>query len=717
MVGTTNASVRPISSAESKKSNFRSDIQGLRAVAVLLVVANHLCAWPSGGYVGVDVFFVISGFLITSQLIREQQETGWISLAGFYARRIRRIVPVALAVASVTIIAGYALWHLPRANQSMLDAVSSALWVSNWHFAATGTNYLQASGPVSPAQHYWSLSVEEQFYVLWPWVIMGLAALAAGLRLQKVNRIIVTGVGFLSVLSLVWAIYLTGAKPALAYFDTFSRAWEFGVGALLAVAAPALRRARAGLTIALPAGIVLIFVGALYLTEQSRFPGPWALLPVAGAALVIVSGGHGVGRVLLVNRGAQFLGHISYSLYLWHFPVIVLLDSLLQDLAWFVRLPVQVVLMVWLSVLSYHHIEERFRKSKWLRAWERRNVGKRRQMIAAALALPVILALVLLQFRGPEMLRDSAALSRTFGAQGPASADHVFQSEQEVAQRVLQAVQQPNVEDTIPSIDALGSDDQGPAMNETTGCLNNAGTANPRVCTFSGGTKRALILGDSVAMSWASTVRGAFPQNRWEVKAMGFASCSPYAIDSLPTRGGTSFIDDCRQGKARMQALAMEYRPDVVILSSAMSTYSSQRSILPGLSPSENWQNGVAETLTDLHSIGADVIVLSPPPPADDLRVCGNRAAGTNDCIRSIGADWDERSAAEVRAVDAASAQGMNVRYVNVRSWFCTAEGECPSVIDGYVARFDVEHLTHAYGQAIAPVLAAAIGDVIAGQQ
>lgn len=178
----------------AKRKPFRRDIQGLRALAVLLVVANHISGWPYGGFIGVDVFFVISGYLITSQLLREQRSTGWISISSFYARRLRRIVPVATLVAAVTVLASYLFWLAPRNLQTLLDGIASVLWVSNWHFAALGTDYLAPDEAVSPLQHYWSLSVEEQFYVVMPWAVIMLGALA--IKFQKPQRTIIFAFGF-----------------------------------------------------------------------------------------------------------------------------------------------------------------------------------------------------------------------------------------------------------------------------------------------------------------------------------------------------------------------------------------------------------------------------------------------------------------------------------------------------------------------------------------
>src|SRR5450755_2466428 len=167
---------------DDRRVRYRADIQGLRAIAVLAVVANHLAGWPTGSFVGVDVFFVISGYLITGILVREFETRETISLRGFYARRIKRILPAGLFVIGATVCATRVLAGIDRYHFAAADAIAAVLFIANWHFARSGVNYFNQSLPPSPLQHYWSLSVEEQFYFVWPWLL--LALLLAGLRVR-----------------------------------------------------------------------------------------------------------------------------------------------------------------------------------------------------------------------------------------------------------------------------------------------------------------------------------------------------------------------------------------------------------------------------------------------------------------------------------------------------------------------------------------------------
>lgn len=353
-------------------SSPRRDIQGLRALAVLAVVGAHAIGWPRGGFVGVDVFFVVSGFLITGMLLRELADSGRVQLGAFYARRARRILPASLAVLAVVTAAGFVVFSRARADQTATDAAWSAVFASNWHFAAAGTDYFHAGDAVSPLQHFWSLAVEEQFYLVWPGLLLAIVfvlprtvrrAATAGWIVGAAGAALVAG-------SLAWALVQSGAEPAVAYFSTVTRVWELGVGAVLAALVPVLARmprvvggamAWVGL-----GGVVWSFV--VIDPGASGFPAPWAALPVVATALVIAGGVPGDPRhrhlFPLTNPVGVFVGDISYSLYLWHFPVIVFAAVLLPEGAMSTGLVLGA--MAALSVASYFAIEQPLRHAPFL---------------------------------------------------------------------------------------------------------------------------------------------------------------------------------------------------------------------------------------------------------------------------------------------------------------------------------------------------------------
>jgi peptidoglycan/LPS O-acetylase OafA/YrhL len=313
--------------AQPKATHFQPHIQGLRAIAVILVVLYHF--WPgrlSGGYIGVDIFFVISGFLITGQLARELERTGRISLPGFWAKRARRLLPASLLVLLFGVIVTLFILPLSSLVDSLREILASALYFENWSLAAGSVNYL-ASHDATVAQHYWSLSVEEQFYVVWPLLLLGATWLGVKFFSKRRWLPIIGIVAVVSIVSLILSLAYTHTNPAEAFFVTFTRGWEFGVGGILALL-PRLRPTKAWLSNLLGyGGIVILLVTAYRYNQDTQFPGTAAILPVIGAALVIVSerSTHwwDAARILSI-RPARFIGDISYSVYLWHWPLIVI---------------------------------------------------------------------------------------------------------------------------------------------------------------------------------------------------------------------------------------------------------------------------------------------------------------------------------------------------------------------------------------------------------
>lgn len=345
----------------------RHDIQGLRALAVLAVVGAHAIGWPRGGFVGVDVFFVVSGFLITGALLREIRTIGGIRLGAFFGRRARRILPAALVVLVITAATAFAVFPRARAEQTLVDALWSAGFAANWHFAAIGTDYFHADDAVSPLQHFWSLAVEEQFYLVWPVLLLIAIAVMPPAARRSARTAVVVGAVAITVLagSFGWAMLQSDAAPVPAYFSTFTRAWELAAGAAIAVAVPALRRLPVGLGAAMSwLGLAgLISALAVIDPEAAGFPAPWAAWPVAATALVLAGGVPGDPRhrhlFPLTNPVSVAVGDVSFSLYLWHFPVIVVAAVLLPagDVATWLVLGITGIL----AVASYHLVEQPFR--------------------------------------------------------------------------------------------------------------------------------------------------------------------------------------------------------------------------------------------------------------------------------------------------------------------------------------------------------------------
>ncbi|MCV7056552.1 acyltransferase family protein [Mycolicibacterium gilvum] len=343
----------------AERANHRLDVQGLRAVAVLGVFAHFLTGWPRGGFVGIDIFFVIAGFFVTESLLRTAADTGSPSLRAFYAGRLRRIVPAATVVLVLTLAAA-ALATPERLSATAVDALFAFFFVANWHFAASGADAASAADSASPLLHYWPLAVEEQFFIVWPVLILGITAIAVRKAWtdERWRARLAVAVGVVVVASLAWAAVQTASSPSWAYLDTFARVWELGVGALLALAVGTLSRIPDPIRPILSwTGLTLIGAAFVLIDGSAGFPVPWALLPVSGAALVIAAG---VGREpelqgFLRNRASTYLGDISFALYLVHWPVIVLLAAVMQHSVFYYA---SVVTLAFGLALAVHHFVE-----------------------------------------------------------------------------------------------------------------------------------------------------------------------------------------------------------------------------------------------------------------------------------------------------------------------------------------------------------------------
>ncbi|MBF4573931.1 acyltransferase [Herbiconiux sp. VKM Ac-1786] len=353
----------------------RHDIQGLRALAVIAVILDHVIGWPLGGFAGVDVFFVISGFLITGLLIRDAA-AGTLSLRRFYAKRMRRIAPAAITVLVVTTALAWLLFNQPRFWSTAWDAVSALFFVSNWRFAAEGTDYFRQGDAVSPLQHFWSLSVEEQFYLVWPVLVVLLIALvgrrASGTPVRRQRWMLGAALAVLAAASFGVALWQSTENPTVAYFSTLTRVWELAFGGLLAVTAPLFARLPTAVRAVLGwLGLGGIVASLLLVDSTMAFPGPWAAPAVIATAAVIVAGIGGRQPWLfpLENPVSRFLGDISYSLYLWHFPVLVFVLLLVPEQSLTVTIAV-LALTLAVSLVAYFLIEQPLHRSPWLRGRE-----------------------------------------------------------------------------------------------------------------------------------------------------------------------------------------------------------------------------------------------------------------------------------------------------------------------------------------------------------
>ncbi|MFU8946970.1 acyltransferase family protein [Mycetocola zhadangensis] len=502
------------------RAAHRRDIQGLRAVAVVLVVVFHL--WPDrlpGGYMGVDVFFVLSGFLITSHLLREVERTGTVSLPSFWARRARRLLPAALTVLVVTVCAIWLVAPAGTIGRFLVEVMASAGYVENLVLASSAVDYLAAEAAPSPVQHFWSLSAEEQFYLVWPVLILVAVAVPGRLRVSGSGSRCAIGAVLTVVVtsSLIWSEVFTVRDPAPAYFLATTRAWEFGAGGLLAVVMPGVA-AHLGLgwprTRAMTAwlGLAAIAGAAVAFGPNTPFPGWAALLPVLGTVAVLAAAEPDTRAAptrLLALRPVQRLGDLSYGIYLWHWPLIVLVPLVLGRALTVGDALAAIVATVALAAATERWVE------KPVQTGVLASRRPRATFVAVAAAMAVVILipwstqgaaqdrLVAEQGRVEDLVDDNA------GCLGAAALDTDSCGTVQLASAVI-----PD-----PSL-AEASPDR---------CIANIRSPEMTVCSYGAaegtGVRTLALVGDSHAEQWLPALAELATDRNWTVFVLAKSSC------------------------------------------------------------------------------------------------------------------------------------------------------------------------------------------------
>lgn len=694
----------------SKRAKERKDIQGLRMLAMVMILVFHLCGWPQGGFAMVDVFFVVSGFLITGNLLRMAESRGNVSFKQFYWNRVRRIIPAATVVLVLTYVTALLLFQPFRAHEVGVDAFFAFIFMSNWWFAAQKTDYFAAADAASPIQHYWTLSVEEQFYFVWPAVIFIVGLVVAHQAWAHGRRVVITGVVMASIIaiSLGWSLYETATSPTQAYFGTFARVWELGVGALLATTVGALARIPAAVKPWLSwTGVALIGASLLLISEVSvGFPAPWAILPVTGSALVIAAGVKGEPKQwLLRNRVSVYVGNISYSLYLVHWPVIIFLGVLMPRDAYFYL--AAVALTFGLAIASYHFVEDPLRHSDWSKARSalheirRRRFRPQQSSRYAAVAALAMLSVGLTAYvirpvaNYTEFPQPVAALSTDTGTEpteavlGPLG----LELQQQIT-TALSATEWPHLEPSMES----GMSERWP--DEVILCsLTTPPTQED--CTWGSASApiRIVIAGDSVAMHYANSLRqlaeNSDGQIQVHVEAMGgcpFANTTVFTADQ-------QYIDACPSRKQHAVDYINANKPTVVIISNMYGGY-RRVGVQQAMSPDE-WFASVSEMIDKVRGSTGKFAFLAGPPEDKNIKECyGRRSSVPADCISRITNQWLSMAATERRL-----AESVGGVWVDSRPWFCSTDGLCPSFVGSTPTKHDVVHPTRAYEEKIYPVM------------
>jgi peptidoglycan/LPS O-acetylase OafA/YrhL len=513
----------------SVRGGFRVDVEGLRAVAVLAVVAYHAGVDAvGGGFVGVDVFYVLSGFLITGLLWEELRGTGRLRLGAFYARRARRLLPAAVLVVVVTVAAS-SVWLSPlQARVVAGDAVAAALYVANYRFAAQRTDYLADVSP-SPLQHYWSLGVEEQFYLLWPLLL--LAVFLAGRRLAMRSSVAAAAaLALVAAGSLALSLRLTAVSQPWAFFSLPTRAWELAAGGLVALAAPALQRLPGVAAATLGwLGLEAILWSMVQFRASTPFPGTAALFPVGGTAAVLAAGcaAPRLGPSLLLGwRPLQAGGKLSYSWYLWHWPLLILAPAVAGHPLGLGRNLGLAAASGLLAAATVKLVEDPVRFSPWLRARLGRSLALGAGLTTVAAVAAVGTGAMLPSPHGQGLAVPPAAIRLTPPprAQHPTTEDPAAARLASLSAPVVRAVAKAAAVRTVPanldpSLESAHANQPRPVRD---GCLIRwLGTASGP-CVYGSASSRTTVVlfGDSHALQWFPALDRAARARRWRLVSL-----------------------------------------------------------------------------------------------------------------------------------------------------------------------------------------------------
>nr|WP_255396633.1 acyltransferase family protein [Mycobacterium sp. E3198] len=698
-------------------------MEGLRAIAVVAVVLFHAeIPGVGGGFVGVDVFFVISGFLITGLLWREASRTGTVRLASFYGARARRLLPASATVGVVIMVGAAALVPALLSRGIIEDGIASALYVSNYRFMLQGVEYLATNMPPSPFQHYWSLGVEEQFYLVWPALIIVTAWLIRRARRRGGDRAASSERPYLVVLAVVavasFAVSLLATRlaPPVAFFSLPTRAWELAVGGLVALTAVQWRRLPP-----LPAaiagwgGLALILLACVRLGRSTPYPGTAALLPVLGAALVIAAGcaapSRGCGRALAV-RPMRAIGRVSYSWYLWHWPVLLVA---MPAAAW-PRHPLwpgiaAILISLGLAALTLRFIENPLRFAGPVRRSASRSLG----LGAAATAIAVCVGVALLVVVPTPVGRGAAAPALTITTTAPPVGSDITAYDAAVRQAFAQV--QAAVAASV-DLEAVPSNLNPPLADAKTrplgshGCLRDILLVDQPLCATgdTASSTTVALVGDSNAAMWEPAFEKVANQRHWRLETLAKGYCPSMDLPIAIPLFGREYTE-CEHWRGQLLDRLRAEHPRLVVLS-MMRRYGARYGWASGFTSYDPaWIASLTREVQQLRSFGAQVLVLGPiPDPQSVVPLCLSlHLDDASACSPPTSKAVNEPGiAAETAATKAGGGQ-----YADLTELFCAAE-RCPAIVGNTLAYRDQDHVTFEYSQQLAPVVGALVDRALA---
>lgn len=666
----TNRSDGPTQGAKPAKGAFRPDIEGLRGIAVTAVILYH-CGITvfGGGYVGVDVFFVLSGFLITGLLLREVESTGKVSIVRFYGGRAKRLLPsMAVVLVFVSILSWLILSPLKRAAAS-LDIMASGVYVINWRLAEQAINYFAAGLDASPVQHFWTLAVEEQFYLVWPAVILAVAwwARRSG---KNIRPLLAVTLSTIVAASFVYGIYLTEAEAGRAYFSTLTRGWELALGGILAlVAAGGVRLSRRLAGLLALAGMAAIVWSVLQYSDQTPFPGYAALLPTLGTAAVIVAGFSQTDswpQSILTSKVLRHLGRISYTWYLWHWPLLVFAVAMWGDLSWFRTLVVIAVSYV-ATLITHRLVEEPLRHSPVLSKNPRKAIRLGVVLTVTAVALGGIVHLTV----------PTLSTASTEDVAGAKQLEQSKKPQQEV--------------DQIRPEPLEATEDRGQMKDD--GCLVPAPDTEGPDCIYGDpdGDKTVVLYGDSHAMQWFPALNEVAKDRGWKLVGLTKSGC-PIAHTTVYNASLKRGYSECRTWHDNALDRIKDADPDMVF-----TIQRAEYSVMDGTqrldreTSTKKLREGMTAALKQLKDItDAKIVVMrdNPVPPMDVPDCVSKNSKDLEQCVT------DKKDGLDFPPINAQAAKQVpGVDLINPIPKLCQ-DGKCPAVIGDALVYRNGSHMT-----------------------
>ena len=713
---------------------FRRDIEGLRALAVgsVLLYHAHLLGFR-GGYIGVDVFFVLSGFLITRLLAGEVDRSGTVSLRGFWARRVRRLLPASTLVLLATVVAARFIVDPLTRGFITRSALAAAGFAANLLFWSRG-GYSHVDLP-EPLLHFWSLAVEEQFYVFWPLLLLCAARLTSNFR----RSVAVLSVA-LGAVSLWLCIWQTPKRESFTFYWLPTRAWELLAGALLAVAPAALlRRAPFFRAVLGWSGLAVLALGWFtYGDPAQSFPGYRALLPVLATCAVIVGGVNapeGPERLLALPP-LQWVGRHSYAIYLWHFPLLVLAEAGWGPLPWGTRAALLASSLV-LAAISLVVIEQPARSSKRLAARPGLSLALGAVLVAVSIgvslvvdtrnrggwteisAAPPTLATVASTPLQPVSTTDLAAVEstaahaadttlpseRTTSSVSPSTAVRPTSTEAPrsttnhpsvvaLAQANRALIDQAIANELLPSNlepPLERAFDEKPVVY-TDGCMLSDGQTTPKSCEYGdvSSSTTIVLFGDSHAAQWFPAFEATAIKHHWKLVLVGKKHCPFAEVAQAEER----YTRECYGWRRKAIARIAEIRPEIVVLAQYWyvgPTWSTYRL-------------GVERTITSLQESSGRVVMMGDVPR--QRYMIPTCVAAHPEKVSACMADRATAINAQRADVDAVAVRNRKADRVLPDDWLC-GEVRCPVLIGNILLYRDDNHLSPAGAALLTPYIEA----------